>query len=59
MNKFHKCPICKVQGEQLKENSLVYYHTTTDNRGAPLTHKWSVNSGRMFTLKTTEDDSVV
>jgi hypothetical protein len=57
--KFYMCPICKVKGEAEKGNPIVWLHLTTDNRGAPLTHKWSVNSGRMFTMKATEDDSVV
>ena len=57
--KFYICPICKIKGEAEKGNPIVWFHLTTDNRGAPSTHKWSVNSGRMFTMKATEDDSVV
>ena len=57
--KFLTCPLCKIKGEPEKGNPIVWFHATTDNRGAPLTHKWSVNSGRMFTMKATEDDSVV
>jgi hypothetical protein len=57
--KVYVCPICKVKGQQVANNPLVWYHMTTDNRGAPVTHEWSVNSGRMFSLKATEDDSVV
>lgn len=57
--KFYTCPICKVKGEQEKGNPIVWYHVTTDNRGMKLTHKWSVNSGRMFTMKATDDDAVV
>lgn len=57
--KFYMCPLCKVRGQQFKDNTLVWHHMTTTNRGAPLTHKWSVNTGRMFTQKSDEDDSVV
>lgn len=57
--KYFICPLCKTKGEPEKGNPIVWFHSTTDNRGAPLTHKWSVNSGRMFTMKATEDDSVV
>jgi hypothetical protein len=56
--KHQNCPICKVKGEQLANNPLVWYHVTTDNRNYTVTHKWSVSTGRMFTLKATEDDSV-
>lgn len=57
--KFYNCPLCRVKGQQVEGNSLVWFHPTTDNRGNPLTHKWSVNSGRMFRMKADEDDSVV
>lgn len=57
--KFTVCPLCKEKGSQFKDNPLVWFHMTTTNRGHPLTHKWSVNSGRMFSLKADEDDSVV
>jgi hypothetical protein len=56
--KFHNCPLCKVKGQQVEGNALVWYHMTTTNRGSPLTHKWSVNTGRMFRLKSDEDDSI-
>jgi len=55
--KFTKCPLCKCDGQQLDENKLVWYHTTTDNRGNPETHRWSVKTGRMFTWEA-EDNSV-
>jgi len=57
--KFHVCPVCKVKGEPQNGNPIVWYHVTTDNRGMKVTHKWSANSGRMFTMKATEDDAVV
>ena len=56
--KFVRCPLCNVVGQQLDDNQLVWYHTTTDNRGAIETHKWSVKTGRMFARKATDDDSV-
>jgi len=58
MKKFYVCPLCKVKGEQIENNSIVYFHTTTDNKGNPITHKWSINSGRLFRLKADDDDSV-
>ena len=60
--KFTKCPFkeCNhVEGQQLDNNQLVWYHVTTDNRGQKLTHKWSVNSGRPFTLKPSEMDELI
>lgn len=57
--KHYFCPICKVKGEQLPGNSLVWYHVATDSKNRPETHKWSINSGRLFSMKATEDDSVV
>lgn len=56
---FYNCPECRAKGQQVDGNPLVWYHMTTTNRGAPLTHKWSVKTGRMFTQKGDEDDSVV
>lgn len=56
--KFYVCPLCKVKGQQVEGNPLVWFHMTTTNRGDPLTHKWSVNTGRMFRLKGDEDDTV-
>ena len=52
------CPICNEIGQQLDNNKLVWYHKTTDNHGSPLTQKWSVKTGRAFTLKASDDDSV-
>lgn len=57
--KFYMCPLCKVRGQQFQDNPLVWCHATTTNRGDPLTHKWSVKTGRMFAQKGDEDDSVV
>ena len=71
--KFTKCPFkeCNhvegcllytsdaADGQQLDNNQLVWYHVTTDNRGQKLTHKWSVNSGRPFTLKPSEMDELI
>ena len=59
MKKFTRCPLCNVEGCQLDDNRLVWYHSFTDTRGVPETHKWSVNTGRMFNQKATEDDTVV
>lgn len=56
--KHQLCPLCKEVGKQLDDNKLVWYHSFTDNRGAPDTHKWSVKTGRMFPIKATEDDSL-
>lgn len=56
--KFCYCPICKVKGEQDSNNTLVWFHVSTDNKNRQVTHKWSVNTGRMFTLKASDDDSV-
>ena len=56
---FTRCPLCNREGQQVDNNELVWYHVTTNNRGGPETHKWSVRTGRLFTLKATEDDSVV
>ena len=56
-NKNTHCPLCKEEGKQVEDNKLVWYHKTTDNRGSPVTHKWSIKSGRMFALKATDDDS--
>ena len=57
--KFKKCPICNVEGCQVDNNKMVWYHKTSDNRGKPVVHRWSINTGRMFTLKPTEDDNIV
>lgn len=60
--KFTKCPFpeCnKIEGQQLDNNQMVWYHVTTDNRGQKLTHKWSVKSGRPFTLKASEMDELI
>ena len=63
MNILHtNCPFpeCKnVEGQQLDNNKMVWYHVTTDNRGRKLTHKWSVKSGRPFSLKAGEEDEVL
>lgn len=56
--KYTYCPLCKIEGKQLDDNKLVWYHNYTDNRGAPCTHRWSLKTGRMFSLKATEDDSL-
>jgi hypothetical protein len=53
--KFTRCPLCKQEGQQLDNNKLVWYHTTTDSRGAPETHKWSINTGRMFIWESEEN----
>jgi hypothetical protein len=55
--KFVRCPLCKVVGQQLDDNKLVWYHATTDHRGNPETHRWSVNTGRMLVWQS-EDHSV-
>lgn len=52
-----RCPLCKVVGQQLDNNKLVWYHMTTDNRGNPESHRWSVNTGRMLIWEP-EDSSV-
>lgn len=57
--RFTKCPLCNVEGCQVDGNNLVWYHSFTNNRGAPEVHRWSVNTGRMFTLKATDEDTVV
>jgi len=57
--KFARCPLCNVEGCQLDNNKIVWYHSFIGNRGGPEIHKWSVNTGRMFTLKITEEDAVV
>jgi len=56
--KITKCPLCRIEGKPLEKNQLVWYHETTDNRGAPTVHKWSCTTGRLFTLKATEEDSL-
>jgi hypothetical protein len=56
--KFCYCPICKVKGGQVADNPLVWYHVSTDNKNRPVTHKWSANTGRMFSLKANDDDSI-
>jgi hypothetical protein len=57
-NAIKNCPICNVLGEQFEDNKLVWYHKTTDNRGRLVTHKWAVKSGRTFTQKASDEDSV-
>ena len=57
--KFTRCPLCNSEGTQLDNNPLVWYHSFTNSRGGPETHKWSVRTGRMFNLSATEDDTVV
>ena len=56
--KFIRCPQCSQEGKQLDNNKLVWHHVTTDNKGQIETHKWSINTGRMFRQEATEDDSV-
>ena len=61
-SKHTNCPFpeCnKAEGQELDNNKMVWYHVTTDNRGQKLTHKWSVNSGRPFTLKPSEADELL
>lgn len=57
--KFTRCPLCNVEGYQLDSNKLVWYHDHINNRGGLEKHKWSINTGRLFNLKSTEDDTVV
>jgi hypothetical protein len=52
---FTRCPLCKCVGQQLDGNSLVWYHATTDNRGNPETHRWSVKTGRMLVWESEEN----
>lgn len=58
-NKFIiKCPLCKEEGKPCDNNKIVWFHTFKTPRGNMETHKWSCLTGRMFTLKPTEDDSI-
>lgn len=55
---FYKCPLCAKDGKVCEDSKLVMFHSFVDGKFGPITHKWSVNTGRMFNMKAAEEDEL-
>lgn len=52
------CPECGEEGEKIPGNKIVLFHKFEQKPGYFVLHKWSINTGRMFSKKVSDEDEI-